>query len=195
VTHADWRSLLGSVFDYAAEEEAALIIIDSLDQFVEAKGGLDPTTSDEVNFMLTAKLPKECATLAVKACPVGTAEPMSETIERLGLLGTNADLVARLDAPPTNSSYPTLRRLQFRGRLGDTPSHLLCEMIRDRYQMLEMGSIRGARSFERVTVNGPQSPERGDGRKRKADNIQLEASDRQAKLGFPSENSTNGSAE
>lgn len=195
VTQTDWRSLLETVYDHASRDEAALVIIDSLDQFVEAKCGLDPTTSDKVSFLLTAKLPQEAATLAVKASPVGAAEPMSKTIERLGLLGRNADLVARLDAPPTDSSYPTLRRLQFRGRLGDVPSHLLCEMIRDRYQMLKKGSLRGVQSYGRGTENRNPPLELGDGRMQRGESIQLETSERQAKLGFPSDQSTNDSVE
>ena len=202
VVETHWRSLLDKTFGYASQIEAGLVIVDSLDQFVEAKSGLDATTSDEVTFALTAESPADCATLAVVSSSVEPAEPMRTTIENLGLLGAGADLVARMDAPPSGSAHPTLRRIQFRSRLDDVPSHLLCEMIRGRYQLFQPNSMRGARSYtaagsaegEARMSHDQTAPEViGDGHTGDADKTpKVGVSERQTRLGLPSNEHLSG---
>lgn len=131
-----WKSVLSRVFDFARGQGAALIVLDSLDQFIEVKGGVDTTMDSEVAQILTTDVPDDCALLAVKALSIGSGELMSETIDRLGLLGRAADLIARIEAGPAEAN-PELRRLQFRSRLQGVPEHLLCEMSGGRYQPLE----------------------------------------------------------
>lgn len=144
--HHDWRALLRHVFDHAVRTGAGLIVLDSIDQFIEAKRGLGAVASEDVATMLTTEAPSECATLAVKSVSCGPGVPMSETIEQLRLVGSVSHLVARMDALPSGM-HRTLRRLQFRGRLGEAPSYLLCEMIRGRYQRVHADRVRGSRSF------------------------------------------------
>lgn len=134
-----WQTLLDQTFGFAERRDASLVVLDSLDQFVQVKGGVDPTTEVDVVHMLSTDSPPSAAVLAVKALGSECACRMSTSIDRLGLLGKAADVVARMDAGPTDAS-PTLRRLQFAGRLEGLPTHLLCEMVRGRYQRVRRPS-------------------------------------------------------
>lgn len=127
VTQAGWHSLLSSTFEQASRVNADLVIIDSLDQYVSAKGGPDPCESDDVVHTLTTASPTSCATLAVKAVSPNLSEGLDHTIQKLGLLGRAADIVAQMDRGPTRMNG-TFRRLQIAGRLEAIPTHLLCEM-------------------------------------------------------------------
>jgi hypothetical protein len=132
-----WQGLLARTFDHARHEEAGVILLDSLDQFVQVKGDVDPIASAELAHMLTTEAPAACALLAVKALRTPVPIRMDEVVERLGLLGTAADLVLQMDRGPTRA-HPTLRRLQCAGRLHPVPSHLLCELVRGRYRQLPL---------------------------------------------------------
>lgn len=183
-----WQALLEEAFKQASRVEADLVIVDSIDQFVEAKADLCATESQKVTSLLSTDAPAGCATLAVKSVPVPPATPMSETIDQLQLLGTTADVVARIDNPPS-SAHPTLRRVQFKGRLGALPTHLFCEMARGRYRLYRPNSVRGATSFgkapktkgiaENLETAGAAM---GDGAARKAP--RLDAGQRQTHLGL-----------
>jgi hypothetical protein len=130
-----WTALLDRTVEHADRVGAGLVVVDSLDQFVAVKDGPDPTASPMLAHRLTTEAPAACAVLAVKALGAPPPGSMRAVVDRLGLLGTAADLVLHLSAGPTQA-HPTLRRLQFAGRLGPVPSYLLCEMVRGRYRRL-----------------------------------------------------------
>lgn len=134
-----WKWLLANTCAFAERKQAGLIVFDSLDKFVEAKGGVDATSSEEVVHLLTSEAPEDAAVMAVKALSGQPASRVEGAIDQLGLLGRAADVVATLDSGPSTESA-TLRRLQFASRLGATPTHLLCEMVQGRYQKLERNS-------------------------------------------------------
>ena len=137
-----WTALLERAFEHVRRSEAGLLIVDSLDQFVAAKSGLDPTTNAEVVHRLTTESPASCALLLVKA--LGTSPPVQtrRIIDRLNLLGTAADMVLHMEEDPT-SSHPTLRRLRLAGRLHPAPSYVLCEMVHGRYRPVPIGKQDG----------------------------------------------------
>lgn len=142
-----WQTLLNDTFDFTKRQDAALVVLDSLDQFVEVKGGVDPRTDVDVVHALTTEAPPESAVLAVQALSSSTTAHLSRTIDRLKLLGKAADVVAKMDSCQTEGN-PALRRIQFASRLEGVPSHVLCEMIRGRYQKVrrapcEVGMPRG----------------------------------------------------
>jgi hypothetical protein len=149
VANRGWAYVLDHTFRHADRVGAPLVIVDSLDTYIRAKGGPDPCCSDEVVHALTADGPADRAVLAVKSLPVNSFSgddlpgppgadaarnptPASVPAE-LDLLGVTADVVAHLQEVST-SRYPTLRRLQIAGRLPALPSHLLCHMVRGRYE-------------------------------------------------------------
>lgn len=150
-TEASWQSVLRQTFNHARCREADLIILDSLDQYIQVKGGLDPCTSDQVVHMLTTDAPSHCATLAVKALNPRPSEGLSHAIDELQLLGRAADVVAQVDAGPSFDN-PTLRRIQFAGRLDAIPSYVLCEMIQGRYERFRPAAT------EREAVPGDGAP-------------------------------------
>lgn len=160
-TKVSWKFLLSRAFDLAKRTEAGLIIVDSLDQFVEVKSGADPTTNVDVAHVLTADAPSGCAVLGVKALSSNASCRMEATIDRLGLLGKAADTVVEMDAG-SKEGHPTLRRLQFASRLDAVPACVLCEMVRGRYQTvqaedqeLDISPGKGA-SEARSQEKGPQ---------------------------------------
>ncbi len=136
---ASWRSLLTKTYTFAKREQAGLVVFDSLDQFVEAKGGVDSTSNEELVHLLTSEAPGDCAVLATKALSSSPASSIEGAIDRLGLLGRVADVVATMDRAVTDAC-PTVRRLQFAGRLEAAPTHLLCELIHGRYQKVRRKS-------------------------------------------------------
>lgn len=150
-TEASWQSVLRQTFNHARCREADLIVLDSLDQYIQVKGGLDPCTSDEVVHMLTTDVPSTCATLAVKALTPRPSEGLSHTIGALELLGRAADVVGRMDASPS-LDRPTLRRIQFAGRLEAIPADVLCEMSQGRYERVRPSST------ERDAASGDGAP-------------------------------------
>jgi hypothetical protein len=134
-----WASLLTRTCRFAERKQAGLIVFDSLDQFVEAKGGVDATTNEEVAHILTSEMPADCAVLAVKALSGPSSVGVEDALERMGLLGRVADVVAMMDTGVTDAC-PSLRRLQFASRLEAAPTHLLCEMVHGRYQKVRRKS-------------------------------------------------------
>lgn len=138
-TRASWQSLLSKTCAFAKRKQAGLVVFDSLDQFVEVKGGVDSTSNEDVVHILTSETPADCAVLAVKALSGRTATDLEGALDGLGLLGRAADVVAMMDTGVTGAC-PTLRRLRFVSRLEAVPSHLLCEMVRGRYQKVRRES-------------------------------------------------------
>lgn len=135
VTESGWHNLLSSTFEQASRVNADLVIIDSLDQYVSAKGGPNPCESDDVVHTLTTASPTNCATLAVKAQSPNLSEGLDHTIQQLGLLGRASDIIAQMDRGPSRKNR-TFRRLQIAGRLEAIPTHLLCEMRSGRYHRI-----------------------------------------------------------
>ncbi len=152
-----WQGLLARTFDHAVRENAGLLLLDSLDQFVQVKGEREPTKSAELAHMLTTEAPSECAVLAVKALRIALPVRMEDVVERLGLLGTAADLVLQMDRGPTRAR-PTLRRLQWTGRLSLATSHFLCEMVRGRYRRLQSEKRSGWRERQIDVEGGDLDP-------------------------------------
>jgi hypothetical protein len=170
VANRGWAYVLDHTFRHADRVGAPLVIIDSLDTYIRAKGGPDPCCSDEVVHALTADGPTDRAVLAVKSLPAsrlpvnsfaGDHRPENPDADAArkstpapvppepDLLGVTADVVAHLQEVST-SRYPTLRRLQIAGRLPALPSHLLCHMVRSRYE-------RFRRCVPRDDVRVPES--------------------------------------
>jgi len=127
-----WSRLLTGAFDHASRIGAGLLVFDSLDQYIRAKGGIDSCENREVVHTLKMKAPPDCATLAVKALPSRASEGLRIAVRQLGLLGQVADVVMQMDAGPARTNQ-TLRRLQVTGRLEPTPDPLLCEMVEGKY--------------------------------------------------------------
>lgn len=138
-TEASWQSVLRQTFEHARQVQAGLVIIDSLDQYVQIKEGINPCTDDRVVHMLTTDAPSNCATLAVRALNPCLSEGLNHAIEHLELLGRAADVVAQMDSGPSDSNR-TLRRIQFAGRLDAIPSYALCELVQGRYQRIRRSS-------------------------------------------------------
>lgn len=157
-TKVSWKFLLSRAFDLAKREEAGIVIVDSLDQFIEVKSGVDPTTNVDVAHVLTADAPSECAVLGVKALSSSAPCQMDDTLDRLGLLGKAADAIVQMDAG-SGEGHATLRRLQFASRLDAVPSYVLCEMIRGRYQAVESEDQELHISPENGASEGPSRGE------------------------------------
>jgi len=136
-----WSRLLTAAFNHASRIGAGLLVVDSLDQYIRAKGGIDSCESREVVHTLKMKAPPDCATLAVKALPSRASEGLRIAVRELGLLGQVADVVMQMDARPARASQ-TLRRLRVTGRLEPTPGPLLCEMAEGKYCRRRLESTR-----------------------------------------------------
>lgn len=133
VRERSWQHVLSQTFSFADEKEAGVVIIDSLDQFVELKSGIDPTTNVDVAHTLTSDAPSHCAVLGVKALSPTAPRRMEDTLDRLGLLGKAADVVMQMtEGPP--SARRTLRCLEFASRLDAVPSHFYCGKVHGLYQ-------------------------------------------------------------
>lgn len=160
---ASWQFVLKRTFDRAREVDAGLVIVDSLDHFVELKSGVDSRSNVDVVQMLTSDAPTECALLAVKALSTPSSRRIEDTLAQLDLLGKAADVVVKMETGPTDT-HPTLRRLQFASRLEVVPSYVFCEMVRGRYQRADrMTREVGGASTDRVpkTVDGDGGQKEG----------------------------------
>jgi hypothetical protein len=159
-----WSRLLTAAFDHASCIGAGLLVLDSLDQYIRAKGGIDSCENREVVHTLKMKAPPDCATLAVKALAPRPSEGLRFAIRELGLLGQVADVVMQMDAGPAHTNQ-ALRRLQVTGRLEATPGPLLCEMAEGKYCRRRLESTRSMEARGDGTApalsqpSGDESPE------------------------------------
>lgn len=154
VRDLSWQYVLSQTYTFAEENGAGVVIVDSLDQFVELKSGVDPTTNADVAHTLTSEAPSDCALLGVKAVSPNAPRRIEETIDRLGLLGKAADVVMQMTEGPPNARR-TLRCLEFASRLDAVPSHFYCGEVHGLYQKVpgeppRVGDYRGDGAPQRV---------------------------------------------
>lgn len=136
VRDLDWRSTLSRAYDHVESVGAGLLVIDCLDRYVRLKRGGDPRGNEEVVHALTAEPPPGCAVLGIKSLDCSPREPLSQTINRLDLLGLAADVILRLDDVSTNC-FPSLRRLRAVSAAGTTPGTVHCAMRQSRCQRVQ----------------------------------------------------------
>lgn len=147
VRDLSWQHVLSQTFAFADENGAGVVIIDSLDQFVDVKSGIDSATNADVARTLTAEAPEDCAVMGVKAVSPTAPRRIEETIDRLGLLGTAADVVMQMTEGPPDARQ-RLRCLEFASRLDAVPSHFYCGEVHGLYQKVpgeptRVGRYRG----------------------------------------------------
>ena len=147
VADNSWQYVVSHAYEQAMQVGARLVILDSLDQFVAVKSGVDVCNADQLIHSLTAESPAECATIAVKAIQPEmtsmTVTSVDQTVSvNLGLLGTSADVIAHLQDRSTDRR-PTLRRLLFSSRLDATPTTTYCELVRGCYEEVRPTEIEG----------------------------------------------------
>lgn len=152
VSRLDWVSTIDCAYGYAEEVGADLIIIDCIDRYVSLKGGERPTENESVAHKLSADAPPECPILGVKSTGCAPGEPFSKTIDRLGMLGTVADAILRLDNISTNT-FPSLRRLSTASRHGAICRTHLCSLQSGRYVRVTRSDLMGLSEHE--LLGGP----------------------------------------
>lgn len=158
VRDLSWQYVISQTYTFAEENGAGVIIVDSLDQFVELKSGIDPTANADVAHTLTSEAPSDCAILGVKAVSPSAPRRMEETLDRLGLLGKAADVVMQMTEGPPDARR-TLRCLEFASRLDAVPSHFYCGEVHGLYQKVpgeppRVGKYRGDGAPQRVRGRG-----------------------------------------
>lgn len=132
VKSRDWLTTLLQAYEHAGTVGADLLIVDCLDRYIRLKGGPSPTESEDVSHTLTAESPPECPILSVKNTNCSAEEAMSQTIERLGILGLSADAVLRLDNVSTDR-FPSLRRVVTVGGQSQVSQTHVCALRAERY--------------------------------------------------------------
>lgn len=152
VSRLDWVSTIDCAYGYAEDVGADLIIIDCIDRYVSLKGGERPTENESVAHKLSADAPPECPILGVKSTECAPGEPFSKTIDRLGMLGTVADAILRLDNISTNT-FPSLRRLSTASRHGAICRTHLCALQSGRYVRVTRSDLTGLSEHE--LLGGP----------------------------------------
>ena len=152
VSRLDWVSTIDCAYGYAEDVGADLIIIDCIDRYVSLKGGERPTENESVAHKLSAGAPPECPILGVKSTECAPGEPFSKTIDRLGMLGTVADAILRLDNISTNT-FPSLRRLSTASRHGAICRTHLCALQSGRYVRVTRSDLTGLSEHE--LLGGP----------------------------------------
>lgn len=140
VENADWHETLSLSFRHAADVNARVIIIDSLDVYIHLKQGGNPATSQDVVQAVTNDAPKASTVFAVKSTQTTASQPLSETIGKLDLLGVAADVIVRLDDIST-PEHPTLRRIRSVGRSGDTVSPVYCALRNEGYERVPSDEV------------------------------------------------------
>jgi len=136
----NWRGIITDLYGRSQEVGAPVVIVDSLDQYVYIREGIDPTRDHEVAQILTTDAPRGTSLVAVKALEPSSNFSFQKTVRRLGLLSHAADLVLHLEQVES-VGRPSLRRLQARGRTGLTPSTVLCELQEGRYERRRKSDI------------------------------------------------------
>jgi len=164
VADRHWRFVIHHAYDHARNVGARLVVVDSLEQYVYVKGDAYPVEDEAVAHLLTGAAPQGIGVVAVTSLPdAPPAAPMSDTVDRLGLLARTADLLVRMDAMET-PGRPTLRCVRCLGRGGSAPATLWCELTCGRYQRVRMGEIEPASPVSNVRLPIPsdlrQSPSR-----------------------------------
>lgn len=154
VRDLSWHHVISQTYTFADENGAGVIIVDSLDQFVELKSGVDPTTNADVAHTLTSEAPSDCAIMGVKAVSPSAPRRIEETLDRLGLLGKAADVVMQMTEGPPDARR-TLRCLEFASQLDAVPSHFYCGEVHGLYQKVpgeppRVGDYRGDGAPRRV---------------------------------------------
>ena len=135
LARAGWGQVFESAFEHARQVGADLLIADCLDQYITFKGGPEPTESSRVIHRLTARAPSDLPILSVKSTPCSAEEPLSRTIDRLGLLGIGADAVVRLD-DVSMPRFPCLRRVLTASRKGTATRMHMCALRSGRYEQV-----------------------------------------------------------
>lgn len=151
VARAGWGQLLDQAYEHARHVDADLLIVDCLDQYISLKGGPDPTESSRVVHQLTVGAPSEIPLLGVKSTSCSAEEPLSRTIDRLGLLGIGADAIVRLD-DVSMPRFPCLRRVLTASRKGTAPQLHICALRRGRYERVRPEKTGHSRQ---VLLDGP----------------------------------------
>jgi len=152
VSRLGWVSTIDCAYGYAEDVGADLIIIDCIDRYVSLKGGERPTENESVAHKLSADAPPKCPILGVKSTECAPGEPFAKTIDRLGMLGTVADAILRLDNISTNT-FPNLRRLSTASRHGAICRTHLCAMQSGRYVRVTRSDLTGLSEHE--LLGGP----------------------------------------
>lgn len=129
----DWEETLKRAYRRAQAVGAGLIVVDSLDVYARLKNGVNPTTNEAVVRALTTEAPSGCSIVAVKSLSMRSDEPMSNTVQALGLFGVAADRIVRLDNVSADAD-PTLRRIQCVGRTPQAPPPMYVARRDDRYE-------------------------------------------------------------
>lgn len=143
VVELDWEETLERAYRRAQAVAAGLVVVDSLDVYVRLKNGGDPTTNEAVVRALTTEAPSDCSIVAVQSVSVRFDEPMSDTVEGLGLLGVAADRIVRLDNVSSDAD-PTLRRIQCIGRAPQAPATMYVARQDDRYERVPAEDVASA---------------------------------------------------
>lgn len=139
----DWEETLERAYRRAQAVGAELVVVDSLDVYVRLKNGEDPSTNEAVVRALTWEAPDGCSIVAVKSVSMRSDEPMSHTVQGLGLLGVAADRIVRLDNVSSDAD-PTLRRIQCIGRAPQAPATMNVARQDDRYERVPAEDVSSA---------------------------------------------------
>lgn len=135
-----WKGTFTDLYDHAHRVGAPVVLVDSLDQYVHIREGIDPTQNPEVAQVLTTEAPAGISVLAVKATECGPDTSFQESLSRLGVLVQASDLVVRMQNAGT-PQQPTLRHLQAVGRSGIDPPNVLYELTQGTYERRQSGGI------------------------------------------------------
>lgn len=154
VADYNWASTLRRVYGHVRAIGADLLIIDCLDRYIRLKGDVRPTESKSVIHKLTAGGPADCPVLGVKSTDCSAGESMSVTIDRLGMLGTVADAILRLDDISTDT-FPCLRRLSTVSRRGSISQSHFCSLRSGRYVRVRRSDLAGLATENGLSTSAP----------------------------------------